>query len=145
MQGRQGISQEPGDSAVLAGIQGWFRAQVTKTCLGAVYDFKPFLYIINSDWKDNRITDSKWVFKKELSFSCSFVFFLVITPSHTSNQANGFPAFSAAKHTMKHSPSCKKIEDKGNNILHLLGKWDTEIWMPWFSLAFKVGSTFVWS
>ena len=62
------------------------------------------------------------VCKKELSFFCSFVFFLVISPSHTSNEANGFLAFSAVKHIMKHSPSCKKIRDKGNNILHLLAK-----------------------
>lgn len=68
------------------------------------------------------------VLKKELSVFCSFVFFLVITPSqsHASNQANGFLAFSAAKHN-EHSPSCKKIRGKGNGILHLLGKWDTEI------------------
>lgn len=48
------------------------------------------------------------VFKNELSFFCSFVIFCVITSSHTSNQANGFLAFSAAKHTMKPSPSSKR-------------------------------------
>lgn len=37
------------------------------------------------------------VFKKERRVFCSFVFFIVITPSLMSNQANGFLAFSAAK------------------------------------------------
>ena len=59
MQGKGGNLQQQRESALLAGIQAWSRAQVMKMFLGAAYDFKPFIYIIKSDWKGNIITESK--------------------------------------------------------------------------------------
>lgn len=47
------------ESVLLAGIQAWFRTQVTEIFSGAAHDLKPFIYIIKPDWKGNRITESK--------------------------------------------------------------------------------------
>lgn len=67
MQGKGGNLQQQREPALLAGIQAWFRTQVTKVFSGAAYDLKLFIYMIKLDWKGNRITESKEGLLKGLS------------------------------------------------------------------------------